>query len=205
MGDPTGAAIDAIVNDGHLIVNNASTAITLSHITGAGTFTQAGPAAVTVLANNYRGGTDIRGGVLFAADERALGTGNVANDAVLASAGRRGVISVGGNYRQSSSATVRFTVAGKGSSPSLDVAGRAELDGTLELIADGQAFRARGRRLVLVRAAGGLRGRFHSIVADGLEVVAHYGPTRCTVTVVKREPAVLVNRVRRFPAPRSEI
>ena len=41
---PTGAATDAIVNGGHLIVNNTTTPITLSHISGAGTFTQAGPA-----------------------------------------------------------------------------------------------------------------------------------------------------------------
>ena len=83
---PTGAATDAIVNDGRLLVNNTTTAITLSHVSGAGTVTQIGPASLTLMTNSYRGGTEIRGGILFVGDDRALGGGDVDNQGTLAAA-----------------------------------------------------------------------------------------------------------------------
>ena len=56
-----------------LIVDNGSTAISLSNIGGPGTFIQAGAAATTLLANSYGGGTTIRGGSLLAGAATSLG------------------------------------------------------------------------------------------------------------------------------------
>jgi hypothetical protein len=76
-GDPA----DKIVNDGTLIVQDINLAITLSHMSGAGRLVQTGPGMVTVLANTYRGGTWLEDGTLLAADDAALGIGDVVNDA----------------------------------------------------------------------------------------------------------------------------
>jgi len=183
---PGGAPTDNIVNNGHLIVNNTTTALTLSHITGSGTFTQAGPASVTILANNYGGGTVVEGGVLFAADASALGTGDVTNGAVLAAATGQGVIKVGGAYHQRARGALRLELPGRGRGVSLRVAGRADLAGALVLSGGAESTVAPGRRFVLIRAAGGIHGRFRSIVANGLDLSVAYHRTTCVVTVKGR-------------------
>jgi len=57
-----GAATDRIVDDGRLIVANTTTAISLSNISGTGSFAQEGAATTTLLANDYGGGTTISAG-----------------------------------------------------------------------------------------------------------------------------------------------
>ena len=180
----TGAAGDAIVNDGRLLVNNTTTAITLSHVSGAGTVTQIGPASLTLMTNSYRGGTEIRGGTLFVGDDRALGSGDVDNQGTLAAARGHSAIRVGGNYRQGARGVLRLGAA------TFRVGGRAELDGELRLPARGSAI---GKRTAVVRAAGGLRGRFRSIYAGDREVAVSYDGTTCYVTVrnTKKRPASL--------------
>jgi hypothetical protein len=185
----TGAATDNIVNDGHLIVNNTTTTITLSHMSGSGTFMQAGPADVTILANTYRGGTFIRGGTLFAADDSALGSGDVSNAARLAAARRQRVIHVQGNYHQSESATLELKVLGPGKSERLEVAGHAELAGTLLLSGATLAHAKAGQRLAVVRASAGIRGKFSSVVAPGFELRVSYDARNCYVSVV--EPRIV--------------
>ena len=178
----TGVAGDAIVNDGRLLVNNTTTAITLSHVSGAGTVTQIGPAALTLMANTYRGGTEIRGGTLFVGDDRALGGGNVDNQGTLAAAPGQGAIRVAGDYRQGARGVLRLGGAG------LRIAGRAKLDGQLRLPAQGLEI---GARTAVIRAAGGMSGRFRSIVAGDGEVAVSYEGNACYVTVrnAKKRPA----------------
>ncbi|HEY5089391.1 MAG TPA: autotransporter, partial [Polyangia bacterium] len=185
----TGASTDNIVNNGAIVVDNTSTAITLSHITGSGTLTQLGPASVTVLANNYLGDTHVRGGALFAADERALGRGNVTNDATLATARGAHALAVGGSYRQGAKGTLRLSLRAGRSSDVLRVAGHADLDGVLSLRLAGQTTTAlpTGHRFAVVRAAGGLTGRFRSVVANGLDLAASYDATTLYVTVVRKD------------------
>ena len=185
----TGAPTDNIVNDGEIIVNNTSTAITLSHITGSGTLTQLGPAGVTVLANNYRGDTHVRGGVLFAADVRALGQGDVSNDATLAIARGAHVIAVHGNYRQGPRGTLRLALRPGRAGDLLRVTGHAVLAGVLAIHVAQRTIGAwpTRRRLAVVRAAGGLTGHFRSVAADGLDLVASYDATTVYVTVAPQE------------------
>ena len=184
-----GASTDNIVNNGAIVVNNTSTAITLSHISGSGTLTQLGPANVTVLANNYLGDTDVRGGTLLAADDRALGRGNVTNDATLGTTRAAHVITVGGSYRQGAQATLRLALRAGRSSDLLRVAGHADLDGVLAIHLAGRATTAltTGHRFAVVRAAGGLSGRFRSVVADGLDLRVSYDATTVYIAVPRKE------------------
>lgn len=186
---PTGAPTDNIVNNGEIIVNNTTTAITLSHITGSGTLTQLGPAGVTVLANNYRGDTHVRGGTLFTADERALGRGDLTNDATLALARGRHVIAVHGSYRQGPGGTLRLALRPGRSSDLLRAAGRADLDGVLAIHLEKRTTAAlpTGQRFAVLRAAGGLRGRFRSVAADGLDLIASYDATTVYVAVPPKD------------------
>ncbi|BFV55564.1 autotransporter-associated beta strand repeat-containing protein [Kitasatospora sp. CMC57] len=56
---------DRITDDGALVTRNATTAVTLANISGAGSFTQSGPAAVTLTGGlSYTGRTTVAGGVL---------------------------------------------------------------------------------------------------------------------------------------------
>jgi hypothetical protein len=183
---PTGAATDAIVNDGRLLVNNTTTAITLSHVSGAGTVTQIGPASLTLMTNSYQGGTEIRGGILYAGDDRALGAGDVDNRGTLAAAPGQATIRVGGNYRQGARGVLRLD--GGSRVAVLRVAGRAALDGELRLPARAMTV---GRRMPVIRAAGGLRGRFRSIVMGDREVAVSYDGSTCYVIAraSKKRPA----------------
>jgi hypothetical protein len=185
----TGAATDKIVNDGAIVVNNTSTAITLSHITGSGTLTQLGPASVTVLANNYLGDTRVGGGTLFAGDDRALGRGDVTNDAALATTRGAHVITVGGSYRQGARGTLRLAVGAGPSSDVLRVAGHAALAGVLAIHLGRRATTTlvAGHRFVVVRAAGGLTGRFDSVVTSGLELAASYDATTVYVAAARKD------------------
>ena len=64
----TGTAGAKVVNDGTLVVSNAEKAIELSGVTGAGSFDQAGPAAVTFTGDTtYTGPTTVSGGTLVLA------------------------------------------------------------------------------------------------------------------------------------------
>ncbi len=65
----TGTAGAKIVDDGALVVNNAEKDIELSGISGAGSFEQAGPAAVTLTGDTtYSGPTTVSGGALVLSD-----------------------------------------------------------------------------------------------------------------------------------------
>lgn len=185
----TGASTDNIVNNGAIVVDNTTTAITLSHITGSGTLTQLGPAGVTVLANNYLGDTHLRGGTLFAADDRALGRGNVTNDATLATTRGAHAIAVGGSYRQGATGMLRLALRAGRSKDGLRVAGHADLDGAMAIHFAGRTTTAptTGHRFAVVRAAGGLTGRFRSVVADGLDLVVSYDATTVYVTIARKD------------------
>jgi hypothetical protein len=179
-----GAATDGIVNDGHLIVQNTSTDIGLSHISGTGSFTQSGAATTTLLHNGYGGGTAIDAGAVVAASADALGTGDVINRATLALASGQHELAVGGSFRQSGGATLRLAIGGATQGVDHDhltVAGAAVLGGTLKLSFSGA--HPAGEKLVLIDAAGGISGAFDSIVSEGASVVAGGDATTFFVTV----------------------
>jgi autotransporter-associated beta strand protein len=72
----TGTEGSKVVDDGALVVSNAEKAIELSRVSGAGSFQQAGPAAVTLTGDiAYTGPTTVSGGALV------LAGGNLASSA----------------------------------------------------------------------------------------------------------------------------
>lgn len=186
-----GDAADKIVNDGTLIVQNTTLPITLSHMSGSGKLVQAGPAVVTVMANTHAGGTWVEAGTLLVGDDHALGGGDVVNHATLAPA-KAGVIHIRGNYRQGERGRLRLQADLRARRALVEVDGRAELAGSLE-IASERALRV-GQRIVLLRAKGGVQGRFGTVSAPGFELETIHAGDACYVFVTgvsakKRQPA----------------
>lgn len=181
---PNGAASNAIVNDGQLIVQNTTTAITLSNISGGGSLTHSGAAALTLRNNSYSGATTLSGGTTLAGSANAMGTGNVVNNAALALVSGQRELTVGGSFQQGAAGQLTLAVAG--ATPGVDhdhlgVAGAAVLGGTLTLNFSGGV--AKGQKLVLISAADGTSGAFDSIVSNGATVVGGQDGTSFFVTV----------------------
>jgi hypothetical protein len=182
----TGAATDLIVDDGTLVVDNTTTAISLSHIGGPGAFVQMGAAATTLLANTYTGGTTVRGGTLIVGSGTSLGTGAVTNGAGLATASAQHTIAVGGDYTQGSTATLTLGFGGTAAGSTYDsmvVGGKATLAGTLVVNAVGGFAPAVGTQFVVVQAAGGVSGVFAAVTSAALKLAASYDATHAYVTV----------------------
>jgi autotransporter-associated beta strand protein len=181
---PNGLPSNAIVNDGQLIVQNTTTAITLSKVSGQGSLTHNGAAELTLQNNSYSGATMLNAGTTWAGSSNALGTGNVINNASLGLAGGQHELTVGGSFRQGSTGQLALAIAG--TTPGinhghLSVAGAAVLGGSLTLNFSGSY--PKGQRLVLIEAAGGLSGTFRSITSNGASVVPGQDGNRFFVTV----------------------
>lgn len=179
-----GATTDTIVNNGRLIVQNTSTAITLSHMSGSGSFTQAGASTTTLLNNSYTGTTTLSAGNVLAGDANAFGTGSVVNGAGLGLASGVYAASIGGSYSQSSGGTLTLPIdvtSQASSTGHLAVTGSATLAGTLVLNFSGTV--TSGQKFVLIDAAGGVSGSFDSIVSNGASVTAGRDATSFYVVV----------------------
>lgn len=181
---PNGAATNAIVNDGQLIVQNTATAITLSNVSGKGSLTHSGAADLTLKNNRYSGATLLGAGMTWAGSANALGTGDVVNNAGLGLASGQHQLTVGGSFRQASTGQLALAIAG--TAPGVDhghlsVGGAAVLGGQLTLNFSGNY--AKGQRFVLIEAAGGLSGSFSAITSNGATVVPGQDGTRFFVTV----------------------
>lgn len=177
-----GQASNAIVNAGQLIIQNTSTAITLSKISGSGSLVHNGAVAVTLRNNSYSGATTVNSGSLLAGSANALGTGNVSNNAALALSGTR-TLALGGGFQQGGSANL--TLAIDGANPGvthdqLTVTGTAVLGGTLTLNFTGSY--ASGQKLVLIQASS-ISGSFSSITSNGPTVMGGQDATGFYVTV----------------------
>ncbi len=180
-----GATTDAIVNEGTLIVQNTDTPITLSNISGAGSFVQAGADTTTLMNNSYSGSTTINSGAIAIGDDSAFGSGNVTNNAALGFASAQYEVALGGNLQQSSTGELTLPVDGvsKGVNHGhITATGAATLDGTLNLNFTGTY--TPGQQLVLIDADGGVSGEFSSIVTTGgVSVVGGQTATTYFVTV----------------------
>ncbi|PIM54505.1 autotransporter [Roseateles chitinivorans] len=181
---PNGVATNAIVNDGQLIVQNTTTAITLSNISGSGSLAHNGAAALTLRNNSYSGATTLNAGTTLADSANAMGTGSVVNNAALALTGGQRELTLGGSFQQGANGQLTLAIAG--STPGVDhdhltVAGAAVLGGTLSLSFSGGV--SKGQRFVLINAAGGVSGSFNSIVSSGATVVGGQDGNSFFVTV----------------------
>ncbi len=184
---PTGAATDAIVDDGTLIVNNTTSAISLSNIGGTGAVLQLGAAVTTLLANTYTGGTTVSGGTLIVGSSTSLGTGGLTNDAVLATSSAQHTIVVGGNYTQGPAGTLALSFFGTTAGSTYDslvVTGKAALAGSLVVNDVGGFSPAVGTQFVVVQAAGGVTGAFSAVTSTAIKLAASYDATHAYVTVM---------------------
>ena len=113
-----------------------------------------------------------------------MGTGNVVNNAALALVSGQRELTVGGSFQQGAAGQLTLAVAG--ATPGVDqdhlgVAGAAMLGGTLTLNFSGNV--AKGQKLVLISAAGGISGAFSSVVSNGATVTIGQDATNFFVTV----------------------
>ena len=179
-----GLSTNAIVNDGQLIVQNTTTAITLSNISGSGSLANNGAAILTLQDNHHSGGNVINAGTVLVGSAGAFGTGNVTNNAALAFASGQRELAVGGGFVQATGGQLTLGVAGTTPGVTHDhltVAGAAVLGGTLAL--NFTASVASGQKIVLLNAAGGVSGSFNAIKSSGATVVAGHDATSFFVTV----------------------
>ena len=181
---PNGAATNAIVNDGQLIVQNTTTAITLSNISGSGSLAHNGAAALTLRNNSYSGATTLNAGTTLAGSANAMGTGNVVNNAALALTGGQRELTLVGSFQQGANGQLTLAIAGPAAGVDHDhltVGGAAVLGGLLSLSFSGSV--AKGQRFVLINAAGGVSGAFSAIVSSGATVVGGQDGNSFFVTV----------------------
>jgi autotransporter-associated beta strand protein len=180
-----GALTDAIVNNGTIIVQNTSTAITLSHISGPGSMVQSGAATTTLLSNSYTGSMTINAGAVVSGNASAFGGGSLSNNAALGLAAGQYEMTLGGNFLQSATGALTLPVGGttKGVNQGhITTPGTAALGGTLNLNFTGTY--TPGQQFVLIDAAGGVSGTFSSIVTTGgVNVVGGQTATTFFVTV----------------------
>ena len=185
--DARGAAADAIVDDGQLLVDNTTTALTLSGISGAGTVMQMGAASLTLLGNTYTGGTYLMGGAVVVGDDAALGTGSVSNDGALATATAQHRIAVGGDYTQGAAGNLTLAIAGSVQGQTYDwlqAGGAVMLGGTLTIVDVGGFAPAVGTQFVVVSAGGVLGGTFVSVASPAIKLAATYDGKTCVLTVM---------------------
>lgn len=177
---------NAVVNNGTLIVQNTTTPITLSNISGTGAFVQAGAATTTLQGNSYSGSSTISAGGIAAGSANAFGSGSVINNAALGLAAGQYELTLGGNFQQGATGALTLPVAGltKGVNQGhLTVAGAATLGGTLTLNFTGGPY-AVGQQFVLIEAAGGVSGAFSAITTTGgVNVLGSVSGTTYIVTV----------------------
>ncbi len=130
-------------------------------IAGGGSLTKEGSGSLTLSGNNsYTGGTDIEDGIIDAADDTALGTGNVTNEAEL---DVDSTLQVGGDYTQSTDASLKLHAAA--AKEALQIDGNAALSG--ELIVEAQAVPADG--IALIQCDGTISGTFDKVTVNGVK------------------------------------
>jgi len=135
-------------------------------------------------ANPYVGNTTVNGGSLIVNGSigsanttiNALGLlgghgfikGNVINHGTVSPGTSPGVLTVGGNFTQTSGGTLVIEVAGKqaGQFDVLAVGGAANLDGTVRILNVGSVRLKRGDRLAFLTAGAGVNGQFSNEALD---------------------------------------
>ena len=179
-----GLSTNAIVNGGQLIVQNTTTAITLSNISGSGSLAHSGAAALTLQNNSYSGASTLNAGTTLVGSANALGTGSVTNNAALGFVSGQRELTLGSSFQQGSGGQLTLDIAGTAPGVTHDhltVAGAAVLGGSLSLSFSGSY--ASGQKFVLINAAGGVTGAFTSISSSGAAVVGGQDGTSFFVTV----------------------
>jgi outer membrane autotransporter protein len=150
---------------GTFLADNGTSSTLSGSISGAGSLTKAGPGEVVLAGlNTYSGGTNLNAGTLTVNSAQALGIGNVTVNAGILRADPQ-PINVKGNYVQGAAGTLQLNVAGAGPGQydTLNVAGNANLGGTLQLLSLGFIPRP-NNLLTLVSTGGVVSGQFATFI-----------------------------------------
>jgi autotransporter-associated beta strand protein len=144
-------------------------------ISGPGKLTKQGSGTLALLgANRFSGGTEVQGGVLDAGSPTALGTGDVYLSGGTLASHAAEALDILGDYTQLANTTLEVDIGERGAGR-LNVRGDVTLaGGTLHVkFAPGYQPVA-GSLIRVIRDRDELRGRFKSILVDGLEATAFY-------------------------------
>lgn len=178
-------------------------------ITGNGSVIKTGGGVLTLNGvNTYTGGTTVNTGTLVIGDSntptariegdaqvnaggtlRGHGTigGNVTNNGIVWPGGSIGTLTIGGNYTQSSSGTLKIDVSPAAASQ-LKVGGAANLNGDLNILYGPGTYSAKTYKVV---DAGTVNGQFSSVSGStppGIAQSASYGPNAAYLVLASKSP-----------------
>ncbi|RLP78198.1 autotransporter domain-containing protein [Xanthobacter tagetidis] len=178
-------------------------------ITGSGSFTKAGSAALTlngvssfdglmtvsggklVVGDAAHPGASLAGGVLVGSGATLGGIGTtgsvqVAAGGTLAPGNSIGTYHVAGDVTFAAGSTYEVEIAGNGDSDLISATGTATINGAaLKLIAlDPQASYVNGQSYTILEAAGGVNGAFGEVTTSALFLTAQTDPSATGVDVV---------------------
>ncbi|MGH9915805.1 MAG: hypothetical protein ACRD63_11030, partial [Pyrinomonadaceae bacterium] len=184
-----------ILGDKNLTTGSLNTDTTVSGIiSGAGgSLTKVGTGALTLFgANTFGGGTFLTSGVLGIGSNTALGSGNViVSGGTLQTAGTQRVINVGGNFTQTGG-TLALGLGGSGDGQfdQLNVAGNADLGGTLQVTSVNGFVPRVNDRFKLV-TANAVNGQFANFInpftpsGDAVRFDLFFNPQDVTLALVQ--------------------
>ncbi len=184
-GGTTGSIASNVLNNALLIFDRRNAVTFGNTISGTGRVIKQGAGTLNLTgANTYGGGTTVKAGTLLVNNTTGSGTGSglvtvesgatlggigriagsVFNQGIVSPGNSPGTIRVGGNYEQTPNGTLRIEIGGRqpGQHDLLAVGGRAQLDGTLQLVRLNNFDLERGDRIVFLTANDGVFGQFEN-------------------------------------------
>ena len=187
-----GSTINLGANDLAIGINNLSTTISgLIYDSGlAGSLTKLGTGTLTLTDTNfYLGSTTILGGTLAIGNINALGLSSVLlQNGTLAISGSPLYAYIGSNYTQASGGTLQMRLGGStfGQYDSLDIAGSANLSGSLSVVSN-LGFTPTLGDIFLVMTANGVSGNFTSVVnsISGFRFLPVYYPAQVNIVAIQ--------------------
>lgn len=152
-------------------------------------------ASGTLVVGGSAGSTAVLGGDVHVADGASLGGhgrvgGNVTNAGTLAPGSSIGTLTVGGDYTQEATGALQIEARPGGDADRLVVEGRATLDGSMLVLAQGDDWRAR-TDYTLLTAGDGISGEFAATQSSlaFLAPVLDYGTNAVTLTLLRNDIA----------------
>ncbi len=151
------------------------------YVSGPYTLRMSGPNEID-LEGTYDGSLAIRSGIFGG---NGTITGTLFNYGILNPGHSPGKITVGNDYVQGPTGTLRIEIGGrhKGEFDRLSVGGHAFLDGGLELVRTNDFHLHRGDKITFLTAGGGIQGEFASVFGDFGNSTIQYESHSVSVTL----------------------
>ena len=183
-GGTTGSVIGDIVNNGTLTFHRSDAITHTGSITGTGNVVKLGSGTLTfnnAASLGYTGTTEVAEGTLrlesaqlstsqvnIFSGATLSGSGSIAGNLVNAGVlSPQGTLRVGGNFTNTGAGLLLIRVSSAQVFDVLSIAGRANLGGTLQVLASTSYQPTPGDTLRILTAAGGVSGSFASVLQPG--------------------------------------